>query len=202
MTDDNRKDIYCIAMLTNKHPLIRNLRKTLSEPDIHGDQIWSSSFLIMDYLLQHRLRPNTQVMEVGCGWGLLSVFCAREFDAKVTALDADEKVFPYLHIHAVLNEVCVETRRQRYEKITSAELASQRILLGADICFWDELVKPLFLLIKRAVNSGVKKIIIADPGREPFLELAEKCKNHFDADLIEWDLDQPVEGSGYLLVIS
>ena len=115
-------EAYGISMLSKKHVLIRNMRKTLSEPDIHGDQIWSSSFLIMDYLLYHRLRPKTRVMELGCGWGLLSVFCAREFDARVTAVDADEKVFPYVHVHAVLNDVRVETRCNRYEKITADDV--------------------------------------------------------------------------------
>ncbi len=194
-------EAYGISMLSKKHVLIRNMRKTLSEPDIHGDQIWSSSFLIMDYLLYHRLRPKTRVMELGCGWGLLSAFCAREFDARVTAVDADEKVFPYVHVHAVLNDVRVETRCNRYEKITSDELKAQRVLLGADICFWDELVLPLFRVVKRAVGSGVGRIVIADPGRQPFLDLADKCKKNFNARLIDWEVDEPTPGSGYLLEI-
>ena len=32
------------------------------------------------------------------------------------------------------------------------------MLIAADICFWDELVDPVYNLVKRAVNAGVKKV--------------------------------------------
>ena len=43
----------------------------------------------------------------------------------------------------------------------------------------------LYKLIRRALRNGVHSIYIADPGRTPFLELAEKCMKNFDASLIE-----------------
>ena len=76
------------------------------------------------------------------------------------------------------------------------------MILGGDICFWDELIDPLFKLIKKSVKNGVGTIIIADPGRSPFLKLAKKCKKQFDAKLLEVELVDPMEEDGYLLVIT
>ena len=75
------------------------------------------------------------------------------------------------------------------------------MILGGDICFWNELIAPLYKLIKKSLKNGVKTIIIADPGRSPFLKLAKKCKKKFNAELIEVKLKDPVKEEGYLLII-
>jgi len=80
-------------------------------------------------------------------------------------------------------------------------LAQQDMVLGGDICFWDELIDPLYTLIKKSLKNGVKTIVIADPGRSPFLKLAKKCKKKFNSELREVVLKDPVKEEGYLLII-
>ena len=191
-----------LFVLKNKHPLLKRLRKTWPAPEIHGDKIWSSSYLIMNYLNKHPIEENTKVMEVGCGWGLLSIYCASEFKAQVTGVDADANVLPYLKVHSALNNVEVKTKRRYFHKISSKLLRKHEVVLGGDICFWPKLVDPLYNLIKRSVKAGVKTIIIADPGRSPFLKLAKKCKKKFNAELIESTIKKPGKADGYLLVIT
>jgi len=140
-------------------------------------------------------------MEIGSGWGILAIHCAREFQANVVAVDADKNVFPFLEKHAELNETVVSTKVSRFENLKGSMLAKQDLILGGDICFWKELIDPLFKLIKNALKNGVGTIIIADPGRSPFLKLAKRCKKKFNAELIEVELEDPVEEEGYLLVI-
>lgn len=195
------KRIHGIEILKKRHPLIKRMRKRLPYPAIHGDQVWSSSFLIMDYLLHYPVKSNKRIMEIGCGWGLLSIFCAQNFEAKVTATDADPNVFAYLKLHALLNGVKVKTKCRRYEKIGKKELAGQYMLLGGDICFWDKLVEPLYKVIDKSLKSGVKRVVIADPGRSPFMRLAKRCKKRLGGELLEWEVDSPKQSSGYLLVI-
>ena len=55
------------------------------------------------------------------------------------------------------------------------------MLLAADVCFWDELVNPVFNLVNRAVRAGVKHILIADPERSPFFAVAERCQRRTGA---------------------
>ncbi|NJN52676.1 MAG: hypothetical protein HC809_13880 [Gammaproteobacteria bacterium] len=72
---------YGIYLLQSQHRLMRQLRR-VHEPSVHGHKTWDSSFILMDYLIEHPLRRGTRVMEVGCGWGPASVFCATRFGAK------------------------------------------------------------------------------------------------------------------------
>ncbi len=72
---------------------------------------------------------------------------------------------------------------------------------GADICFWDELTPVLFNLIRRALDQDVKRIIIADPGRSPFYDLAERCQARFNARVVERRTRTPRALSADLLIV-
>lgn len=201
---DSSKHIRQVAgvfVLKKKHPILKRLKKSWPAPEIHGDKIWASSYLVMNYLEENPIPPRSRVMELGCGWGLISIYCARKFKARVVGVDADANVLPYLKVHSALNEVKVKTHRGYFEKVPRKKLAKQDLVLGSDICFWPKLVDPLYKIIKRSVKAGVKTIIIADPGRSPFLKLAKKCKKKFDAELIDTTVSSPGEADGYLLVI-
>lgn len=195
------KKVHDIFVLKKNSPTLANLKNALPEPSIHGYKVWSSSFLIMDYLKYEPIEQGDLVLDIGCGWGMLGIYCAKTFNAKVTGVDADEWVFPYLRVHAAMNEVKVKTLNSRYEDIKTALLTKHDAMFGGDICFWDELVDPLYSLISRAVDQGVGYIIVADPGRSPFMKLAKKCKKDFGGKLVPWQISKPRQDAGYLLVI-
>jgi len=195
------KEVRGLKIYKKKHKVIKKLLKESSTPEIHGDKVWFSSYLIHDYLLENPPKKKSRIMEIGCGWGILAIHCAKEFKAKVIGVDADKNVFPFLEKHAKLNEAKVEPLVCRYERLKAGLIAEQDMILGGDICFWDELIEPLYKLIKRAVKNGVGTIIIADPGRSPFLKLAKRCKKEFGAELLEVELEDPIEEDGYLLII-
>lgn len=195
------KEVNGLIILKKKHRMIQHIQEVLPEPEIHGTQVWGSSFLIMDYLDMFPPEQGARITEIGCGWGLLSIYCAKTFGAQVTALDADDCVFPFLEAHAIINDVKVATRKNRYQELRAKELRGQHLLLGGDICFWDKLVDPLYEVIQKAVKAKVGRIVIADPGRKPFLKLAKRCRKEFSAELYEWDVKQPRKIDGYLLEI-
>ncbi|MCZ6831651.1 MAG: methyltransferase domain-containing protein [Gammaproteobacteria bacterium] len=190
-----------VSMLTASHPAIRRVKRSDAQPSIHGNKLWHSSFLLIDYLSKHPPEHAGSVMDAGCGWGMSGIYCARKFGSRVTSVDADADVFPYLRANAEANGVEVTTLKSRFEKISGRQLESVDLLVAADICFWDELVNPVFNLIKRAVKAGVKKIIIADPERSPFLEVARRCEDSFCAELLEWRTRRPLSARGTLLIL-
>lgn len=193
-----------ITLLRSGHRAVRRL-KSRHEPSIHGNKVWNSSFLIMDELTRrHRageIAPDTHLMDIGCGWGPLSIHAAKRFGCRVTAVDADADVFPYLALHAAINKVEVDPLRCRFERLTKQRLGDVNVITGADICFWDELTPVLFNLIRRALGQGVKRIIIADPGRSPFYDLAERCQKRFTARVVERRTHTPRALSADLLII-
>jgi predicted nicotinamide N-methyase len=195
------RETYGIKQLLARHKDLRQLKAHDDQPSIHGNKFWGSSYLLMDYLENNPLKKKSKVMELGCGWGLAGIYCAKRHDATVTAIDADDAVFPYLQLHADHNNVSIQTLKTRFEQLTTEQLENYDVLIGADICFWDEMSEILFELINRAINAGVKKIIFTDPERAPFFELAERCiEDHF-AELYEWAVDQPRRATGCVLVI-
>lgn len=192
-----------LKIYSQYHPKIHKLLNSNTDaPEIHGDKVWFSSYFIIDYLIKNPPKQHDNIMEIGCGWGLLAIYCAKYFKANLIAVDADKYVFPFLDLHAKENQVNVESLVCRYEKLTIKALTQQDLIIGADICFWKELVKPLHTLIKRATRKKGIRIIIADPGRSPFFKLAKICKKEFNAKLIEVDITHPSEESGYLLIIN
>ena len=191
-----------LILLKNSHPEVRRLKRAEVEPSIHGNKIWNSSFLVMDYLNRHRPPKKARFMDVGCGWGQLGIYAAKRLEQKVIAVDADKDVFPYLELHAQINKEKIRTLQRRFEKLKGDDFKGIHTVAGADICFWDELTPVLFNMIKRARKAGVKRIIIADPGRDPFYELVEKCeKKGFDMDVVERRTSTPRKCSADLLVI-
>ena len=191
---------YGVYLLKTQHRLIRQLKKRY-QPSVHGHRTWKSSFLLMDYLSEHPIGKGARVLEIGCGWGAASVFCASRFKARVTGLDIDREVFPYVDLLAELNDVEVSTLRSKFENLTGRQLDGFHTVIGADICFWDSLVKPLRLLVNRAFRNGTRRFVIADPGRPTFYEFVDWCQKRHRVELMEWYSLEPERFEGEVVEI-
>src|SRR5262249_30718235 len=145
------------------------------------------------------LPPRARVLDLGCGWGLVGIACAKTFQAQVTGLDADAAVFPYLQLQALRNGVHITTHHGTFADLIPQELAMFELIVGADICFWEELVDPLYQLVRHSIAAGVAEILLADPGRPPFDELCARCVQHGDAEVLDWAMTTPVAESGHIL---
>ena len=198
----NRRTAYGIKILKSNHKEIRRLRREGHIAELHGNKFWNSSFLIMDYLKKNPVKKGTRVLEIGCGWGLLGIYCAKRFGARVTGIDADENVLAYMNLHADLNQVRVEAMKSSFQQLTVEKLNAYDLILGADICYWDEMTSILYNLIARSKKAGVKQVMIADPCRPPFSELATRCKKKYPAaETVEKRLKRPVRASGEILIV-
>ena len=193
------RQAFGLTMLASSHPEIRRLQHDAVRPSLHGHKLWPTSLVLMDYLHQRDMLPQTRVLELGCGWGLVGIFCAKTFQAQVTGLDADPAVFPYLQLHAQRNGVHITTRQGTFADLTLQDLAAFDVIVGTDICFWEELVEPLYQLVRHGVAAGVAEILVADPGRPPFDDLCARCVPHGDAEVLTWSLRTPVTEYGHIL---
>jgi methylase of polypeptide subunit release factors len=108
MTSLALKSAYGLKILSNKHKPIDKILEQANIPEIYGDKIWCSSYFIMDHLLKNPITQKSKVIEIGCGSGILSIFCTKEFDSKVIGVDADSNVIPFLQVHAKKNEVKIK----------------------------------------------------------------------------------------------
>ena len=198
VTDDSR-EAFGLQILKNSHPDIRRLKRETGDASLHGNKFWKSTYVLMDYLSECPPDPGSRILELGCGGGLGGIFCAKEFDAQVIALDAADSVFPFLEHHAALNGVEVDTVQMRFEDITVEHLEQFDLIIGADICFWDSLVTPVRELIGRAMEAGVERVLLTDPGRPTFRAVAEHYAEQLDAVYSDWDVPEPHNVWGLVL---
>jgi predicted nicotinamide N-methyase len=140
-------------------------------------------------------------MEIGCGWGIAGIYCAKRWGTRVTAVDMDAEVFPYLRLHSEINRVRVETLRTTFGGIRLEHLEGTALVIGADICFWDKMILSLKRLIGRAVRAGVRRILISDPGRPPFEELCSYYVKRGMAEVLDWTSRQPKRSQGRIMKI-
>jgi predicted nicotinamide N-methyase len=198
-TPPPERSVFGLTILSPSHPEGRRLQQAAARPTLHGHKVWPTSFVLLDYLHQRGLPPQTRVLDLGCGWGLVGIACAKMFQAQVTGLDADAAVFPYLQLHAARNGVHLATRQGTFAELTPQDLAAFDLIVGADICFWEDLVAPLYQLVRHGVAAGVAEILIADPSRPPFDELCARCVEQGDAEVFTWTMATPVADTGRIL---
>jgi len=201
MPDDNMYQAYGIYLLESKHRLIKRLKKNF-QPSVHGHKAWNASFLLMDYLQTNPIAKKSRVLEVGCGWGPAAVYAATRFNAKVTGLDIDREVFPFLDVLAELNGVKIESMVRRFETLKGKELAKFDVIVGSDVCFWDSMVTPLTQLVNRAMKNGVKRFIVTDPGRPTFYEFCDLARQKHNVELMEWYSTEPNHFTGEVVEIT
>jgi len=190
---------FGLTILHPSHPEVQRLQHDTARPALHGHKVWPTSFVLVDYLHQRGVPRRACVLELGCGWGVVGIACATMFQAQVTGLDADAAVFPYLQLHAQRNGVHIATRQGTFADLVPQELAAFDLMVGADICFWEELVDPLYQLVRHGVAAGVAEILLADPGRPPFDELCARCLQHGDTKVLAWATTTPARESGRIL---
>ncbi|MGB1157806.1 MAG: class I SAM-dependent methyltransferase [Porticoccaceae bacterium] len=190
-----------VKALKSTHPEIRKIKRKQQGHSAHGNKNWRSSFVLMDYLSTYPPKSACQVLDIGCGWGLSAIYMAKRFQAQVTGIDIDDSVVPYLSLQAELNNCDIQFQKRSFESFKTAELTHYDYLIGADICFWDEMALPLLNLITRARKGGVNTILIADPGRPPFWELVDLCARKFNSDVVTRRLEAPWRTEKYILVI-
>ena len=183
---------FGLTILHPSHPDVQRLQHDAAPPSLHGHKVWPTSFVLLDYLYQRGVAPQARVLDLGCGWGLVGIACAKTFQAQVTGLDADAAVFPYLQMHAQRNGVHLSMRHGTFADLAPQDLTAFDLIVGADICFWEELVDPLYQLARQGVAAGVAEILIAAPSRPPFDELCARCVAQGDAEVFTWTITTPV----------
>lgn len=190
-----------VVAVNSQHHEVRRLKRLGYIPSIHGTKVWLSSFALMEYFEDFPLPQQVRVIDVGCGWGIMGIYLAKQFAAEVLAIDADPKVEPYVALQARLNAVSIRFRAAKLQQLRQTDFTGIDTVIAADVCFWDELTKPLYNMIRRALRAGVRQIIIADPGRPPFWALTDLCDGRLNAEVHTQTTDQPRPTTKYLLII-
>ncbi len=202
MSDARKREIhaYGLRVLLPCHPSIRKLKR-YHTPSEHGGKLWDSTWLLIDFLRCQVLQESTKVMDIGCGWGLAGIYCAKKYNAVVTSVDIDPDVLPFLRAHAKINKVGLSIVNKGIGGLRDSHLKNIDILVGAELCYSDKMAYLLKRLINRASRTGVRRVFIADPGRPDFDELGEYFLKKHAGEILDWTIRKPKRIQGYILKI-
>ena len=153
----------------------------------------------MDYLSEVDIK-DLEVMDVGCGWGVLSSFLAKK-GANVQSVDCDKSIQPYYQLIKELNNTSSMLRLADIASLEERDFANIDWIVGSDICFWDEQIQMYVKMIRTALESGVAEILIADPGRETFWKLEQYCNAFCNPEIVEIQLNKPKKVKAYVMCI-
>ncbi len=177
INETNIKNIQGLRYYNGSHSKIRALNKKSSRPSEFGHKIWATTLVFIDFLEKNDFQfKNKSVLEIGCGWGILGLFLAKNYACKLISSDLDEKVLPIVDAHADLNSLKVKTLAQSFSNLSDECLKSNDIIVGVEVCYSEEVAKEICELINRAFKFNVQQIFIADPGRPDFLDII--CNNN------------------------
>ncbi len=165
------------------HPVLRSFMRGVHRPKHFGDRVWGASLKLVEQL---EFVSAKKVLDIGCGWGLVGVHLARTKEAEVTCTDLDDCLGQIVQAHAELNEVSIKFRAVSFKDLIKTDLAYD-LVIGSDICFSDEVVAELILLIDHAYACGTSKVMIADIGRPDFTDLVEHSKKKYITKLEKID---------------
>lgn len=185
------RQVFGIRVLRPSHPRLRQLRRNHA-PSYQGHKLWNDTWLLLSYLEKHKPAQPVNIMEVGCGWELASAYCAKVCSASVTSVDLDPKVFPFLELNAEVNQVDIRYLSAGFDQIETTMLEEQDVMIGADICFRNSMVEPLYDLVVRACRTGIGKIVLSDPGRMSFRNLTSRCVDELGVTEISWQVEEPM----------
>ncbi len=191
---------YGLTVPLSNHKDVKKLKNEFS-PVVHGNKVWSSSWLLIDYINKNGFVPGLSVLEIGCGWGLSGIYCVKKQKAHVTGIDMDDEVLPYLELMAEKNKVTVDFKKLGFDQVRRNILKDVDVIIGSDICFYESMTDSLRRLIQRAKNAGVQQIMIADPGRQPFDDLAALYAGKNGSEVLEWSTRRPRNIYGRILKI-
>ncbi|WIO74912.1 methyltransferase [Porticoccaceae bacterium LTM1] len=187
--------------LKPNHPAVRQLISEGHEPNCFGSRIWGASYLLIDYLSRVNITHQKQLLELGCGWGLVSTFLKKNYNADICACDIDKNVFPFQELLNDTNDVHVPTQCCSFKTLTEQNLSGLDVMVGADICYSPNIEKQLLELFWHFAAQGGREIVLADSGRAPFIDLSERLLAIFDGELLPLSLHLPTQLDGYILHI-
>jgi hypothetical protein len=85
-------------------------------------------------------------------------------------IDIDVNTKPFVDVVNKYNKTSVEVLYMDYKDLPKAVFDKIDLIIGCDICYWEQHVGN----IKKLVKQAKCPILIADPGRDTFWDLTKK----------------------------
>ncbi len=172
-----------LHLLKPGHSAMRRTRKTHSLPDSFNKRNWNSGLLLMDYLKEWPLDPASKAVDISEGWGSCGLYLGKAHQAKVALIQSISGAEPFLQLHSSINKIAIDYQNSTPENISEDLLKTTDYIVAAGTCDKISKVDALFALFQKAMASGVKQILVSDPGETAFDLLCDLCEHKLPENL-------------------
>lgn len=195
-TDDVLLDAGAMTVRITK---IKNLDAMLDDVDPitfaederlpYWAELWPSAIGLARYLGREVLLRGKQVLELGCGLGLLSVVAARD-GARVLCTDYEADALAFARYNALQNG-CRHVRFRLVDWRYPALKRRYDVILASDVIYEARHFGPLAALLQRFLSRG-GQAFFTDPGRPnavPFFALLRQRGFTYQnvTEPVEWE---------------
>ena len=124
-----------VKALSSMHPEIKKLKTKNSNHAAHGNKNWRSSFVLMDYLANDPPKSGEKILDIGCGWGLVSIFLSKNFNNEVHSIDIDPSVVPFFSLRTSINKSDTSIKIKNFTEYTKTKISklAQGLPVGGEI---------------------------------------------------------------------
>uniref|UniRef100_A0A1D1XUW6 Methyltransferase-like protein 21A n=1 Tax=Anthurium amnicola TaxID=1678845 RepID=A0A1D1XUW6_9ARAE len=156
------------------------LQSASTDYDLTGQLVWPGSVLLNNYLCKNMdMLDGRSVIELGSGVGITGILCSR-FCPKVVLTDHNDEVLEILkkNIELQASSVPFDTAAEKLEltaeklewgnaeqisRILQKHPSGFDIILGADICFQQSSIPPLFSTVEKLlrIHDGQCRFILS-----------------------------------------
>jgi 2-polyprenyl-6-hydroxyphenyl methylase/3-demethylubiquinone-9 3-methyltransferase len=151
-----------------------------------------------------------EIVDVGCGGGILSESMARE-GAKVTGVDMATKALGVARMHALENEVSIDyqattaeelagTRREQFRTVTCMEMLEHVTSYPSTVQACADLTEPGGDLFFSTINRNPKAYLLLVLGAEYILNLLPRGTHEYEKFIKPSELAQAVRDAGLQVI--
>ena len=127
----------------------------------HG---WAGGLVLARHVLDHPdIVAGREVLDLGCGGGVVAIASAKAGAAQVLAVDVDIAAIEAARLNAELNGVAIEVERRDPTGEVPPEVD---LVLAGDVFYDPALAARMLPFLERCAVAGIE-VLVGDPGRSP-----------------------------------
>lgn len=126
-------------------------------------KVWPGSLILGRFLRKFSLE-NKNVLELGCGMGVMSLIAAQYGPARITATDIEPMALDCARANIIANNLS-ETVSARYLDVAKPDLPKDikyDVIAASELLYLDELHRPLLRFLKGHLAPGGKAFFCTD----------------------------------------
>lgn len=154
----------------------------IPDSDVYWAQVWTAAEKMLPLVPRLQLQPESEVLELGCGLGLIGFAAALE-GARVTLSDYEPIAVQAAISNAQANGLS-NVRGLVLDWREEKQDLKYDVIVASDILYYAQFHEPLLRTLLE-LATATAEIWIGDAGREPAFRFLESAKRNFRITLYD-----------------